>query len=140
MNEVEGGNSLKKKTLRELVKTNKVKRDGQGAKGKPFLYSSILVQSIYPVPVYQNPKMTTNPHVSRAYSGTDDFTNLQKDGKNFVPESLPQEQEKIAAKDTHKDDAKTQNLTTANPSQNPVQETDIIDLTNMADLEILEIQ
>ncbi|NUO10398.1 MAG: hypothetical protein HUU08_17365 [Candidatus Brocadia sp.] len=41
-------------------------------------------------------------------------------------QSLPQEPEKIAADTTLKDDAKTQ--------------TDVIDLTGIADLEFLEIQ
>ncbi len=45
--EIEGKTTLKRKALRDLVKNEKVKRDGKGGKGDPFKYSCFLVPTIY---------------------------------------------------------------------------------------------
>jgi hypothetical protein len=44
---VDGRTGLKRKTLRDLVAKHEITRTGGGRKGDPFLYSCLLVPSIY---------------------------------------------------------------------------------------------
>lgn len=86
---VEGAIKSKCKSLRKLVAENKVNREGQGTRGNPFKYSTILLPSICVEVEKENPKMTANPHGCKDYSTISDFDNFPKDGKLQIVEFSP---------------------------------------------------
>ncbi len=72
--QVEGRTPLKRKALRGLVDEDRIKRDGQGVRGKPFIYSCSLVPTLPQEQEYENPKEAVNPHGCEPYSRSQDFT------------------------------------------------------------------
>ena len=87
MNEVKGDTGLKRKSLRNLVSEDKVKRDGKGGKGDPFKYSCLIVCSIYGRQANENPKMTGNLHGCQGYSRLQDFATFKENEKSLEVES-----------------------------------------------------
>ena len=83
---VEGSVKFKCKALRELVSENKINREGKGAKGNPFKYSTILLPSIYVEVEKENPEMTGNPHGCQGYSTIQDFAAFKENEKSKIVE------------------------------------------------------
>ncbi len=73
MNEIEGRTGLKRKALRELVKVEKVLREGKGGKGDPYKYSCSLVPDTIWEQENENFKNELSPDNQKEYACTGFF-------------------------------------------------------------------
>jgi hypothetical protein len=89
MEDVEGRTGLKRKALRELVKEEKVTREGKGGKGDPFKYSCSLVPIYIQEQENENFNNELTPYNQTSNACSHEFTENVDNGKSREQEFLP---------------------------------------------------